>query len=108
MHCSTYICLQYNNYFAFYPASSKSKPSVKKKRKRIAGKGNEEDNTIKKKKKNQDRPNYFISVPITNPKVIFFPLKIYSFSSQNDIKLINHSLVLITIICFILLARELH
>ncbi|XP_013917112.1 PREDICTED: A-kinase anchor protein 7 isoform gamma isoform X1 [Thamnophis sirtalis] len=50
--------------------SSKSKPSVKKKRKRIAGKGSEEDSTITKKKKNQDRPNYFISVPITNPKII--------------------------------------
>ncbi|XP_034274707.1 A-kinase anchoring protein 7 isoform X4 [Pantherophis guttatus] len=50
--------------------SSKSKPSVKKKRKRIAGKGSEEDSTIMKKKKNQDRPNYFISVPITNPKII--------------------------------------
>ncbi|XP_070589623.1 A-kinase anchoring protein 7 isoform X1 [Erythrolamprus reginae] len=50
--------------------SSKSKPSVKKKRKRIAGKGSEEDSTITKKKKSQDRPNYFISVPITNPKII--------------------------------------
>ncbi|KAM3856656.1 A-kinase anchoring protein 7 isoform 3-T3 [Vipera latastei] len=53
-----------------FSTSSKSKPSVKEKRKRIAGKGNEEDNTIKKKKKNQDRPNYFISVPITNPQII--------------------------------------
>ncbi|XP_058027773.1 A-kinase anchoring protein 7 isoform X2 [Ahaetulla prasina] len=53
-----------------FSTSSKSKPSVKKKRKRIAGKGNEEDSTITKKKKNQDRPNYFISVPITNPKII--------------------------------------
>ncbi|KAM6465743.1 A-kinase anchoring protein 7 isoform 4-T4 [Liasis olivaceus] len=51
-------------------ASSKSKPSVKKKRKRITGKESEEDNIIKKKKKNQDRPNYFISVPVTNPKII--------------------------------------
>ncbi|XP_025031573.1 A-kinase anchoring protein 7 isoform X3 [Python bivittatus] len=51
-------------------ASSKSKPSVKKKRKRITGKESEEDNIIKKKKENQDRPNYFISVPITNPKII--------------------------------------
>ncbi|XP_026561281.1 A-kinase anchoring protein 7 isoform X2 [Pseudonaja textilis] len=50
--------------------TSKSKPSVKKKRKRLAGKGTEEDSTITKKKKNQDRPNYFISVPITNPKII--------------------------------------
>ncbi|KAG8123847.1 hypothetical protein E2320_019144 [Naja naja] len=49
--------------------SSKSKPSVKKKRKRI-GKGTEEDCTTMKKKKNQDRPNYFISVPIRNPKII--------------------------------------
>ncbi|XP_070788815.1 A-kinase anchoring protein 7 isoform X3 [Pituophis catenifer annectens] len=53
-----------------FSTSSKSKPSVKKKRKRIAGKGSEEDSTITKKKKNQDRPNYFISVPITNPKII--------------------------------------
>uniref|UniRef100_A0A8C5SEF5 A-kinase anchoring protein 7 n=1 Tax=Laticauda laticaudata TaxID=8630 RepID=A0A8C5SEF5_LATLA len=51
-------------------ASSKSKPSVKMKRKRLAGKGTEEDSTIMKKKKSQDRPNYFISVPITNPQII--------------------------------------
>uniref|UniRef100_A0A8C5SC77 A-kinase anchoring protein 7 n=1 Tax=Laticauda laticaudata TaxID=8630 RepID=A0A8C5SC77_LATLA len=50
--------------------SSKSKPSVKMKRKRLAGKGTEEDSTIMKKKKSQDRPNYFISVPITNPQII--------------------------------------
>ncbi|KAM6465741.1 A-kinase anchoring protein 7 isoform 2-T2 [Liasis olivaceus] len=53
-----------------FSTSSKSKPSVKKKRKRITGKESEEDNIIKKKKKNQDRPNYFISVPVTNPKII--------------------------------------
>ncbi|XP_063166163.1 A-kinase anchoring protein 7 isoform X2 [Candoia aspera] len=52
-----------------FSTSSKSKLSVKKKRKRITGKESEEDNIIKKKK-NQDRPNYFISVPITNPKII--------------------------------------
>ncbi|XP_061479832.1 A-kinase anchoring protein 7 isoform X3 [Rhineura floridana] len=48
---------------------STPKPNVKKKRKRTAGRKSEEDNLLKKKKENQDKPNYFISVPITNPKI---------------------------------------
>nr|XP_028579255.1 A-kinase anchoring protein 7 isoform X2 [Podarcis muralis] len=48
---------------------SAAKPYVKKTRKRTTGRESEEDNLIKKKKKNQDKPNYFISVPITNPKI---------------------------------------
>ncbi|XP_060095400.1 A-kinase anchoring protein 7 isoform X2 [Heteronotia binoei] len=40
------------------------------KRKRTTGMENEGENLIKKKKKKQDRPNYFISLPITNPKIM--------------------------------------
>ncbi|XP_077208966.1 A-kinase anchoring protein 7 isoform X2 [Paroedura picta] len=40
------------------------------KRKRTTVMENEGENLIKKKKKKQDRPNYFISLPITNPKIM--------------------------------------
>ncbi|XP_022518362.1 A-kinase anchor protein 7 isoform X2 [Astyanax mexicanus] len=48
-----------------------SESSSEKKRKR-AGKGrveDEEDGEEKKKKKNCPRPNYFVSIPITNPEI---------------------------------------
>ncbi|XP_053143110.1 A-kinase anchoring protein 7 isoform X2 [Hemicordylus capensis] len=54
---------------AEFSISSIPKPNVEKKRKRVTGRDNEEETLIMKKKKNQDRPNYFISVPITNPKI---------------------------------------
>ncbi|XP_075780293.1 A-kinase anchoring protein 7 isoform X3 [Pelodiscus sinensis] len=40
---------------------------LKKKTKKTTGRKTEEDSQTKKKK--QDRPNYFISIPITNPKI---------------------------------------
>ncbi|XP_025895045.1 A-kinase anchoring protein 7 [Nothoprocta perdicaria] len=43
--------------------------NTKKKRKRTAGRENEEDSERKKKKKKQYRPNYFVSIPITNPEI---------------------------------------
>jgi len=49
-----------------------SEINIKKKRKRTAGREIEEGSERKKKKKKQYQPNYFISLPITNPEVIFF------------------------------------
>ncbi|XP_005518405.1 PREDICTED: A-kinase anchor protein 7 isoform gamma [Pseudopodoces humilis] len=46
-----------------------SELSIKKKRKRTAGREIEEDLERKKKKNKQYQPNYFISLPITNPKI---------------------------------------
>ncbi|XP_075001931.1 A-kinase anchoring protein 7 isoform X3 [Calonectris borealis] len=46
-----------------------SEINTKKKRKRTTGKEIEEGNERKKKKKKQYQPNYFISLPITNPKI---------------------------------------
>ncbi|XP_015477563.1 A-kinase anchoring protein 7 isoform X2 [Parus major] len=46
-----------------------SELSIKKKRKRTAGREIEEDIQRKKKKNKQYQPNYFISLPITNPKI---------------------------------------
>lgn len=48
-----------------------SEINIKKKRKKTSGKEIEED-TERKKKKKQYQPNYFISLPITNPEVKFF------------------------------------
>ncbi|XP_066470694.1 A-kinase anchoring protein 7 isoform X2 [Tiliqua scincoides] len=50
-----------------FSSSSTPKPKVKEKRKRTTGREIEEETVIKKKKKNQ--PNYFISIPVTNPKI---------------------------------------
>ncbi|KAM9564067.1 A-kinase anchoring protein 7 isoform 2-T3 [Guaruba guarouba] len=46
-----------------------SKINIKKKRKRTTGKEIEDDTERKKKKKKQYQPNYFISLPITNPEI---------------------------------------
>ncbi|XP_025941496.1 A-kinase anchoring protein 7 isoform X5 [Apteryx rowi] len=46
-----------------------SEVNLKKKRKRTTGRENEEDNERKKKKKEQYRPNFFISIPITNSEI---------------------------------------
>ncbi|XP_057876135.1 A-kinase anchoring protein 7 isoform X2 [Melospiza georgiana] len=46
-----------------------SELSIKKKRKRTTGREIEEGTEIKKKKNKQYQPNYFISLPITNPKI---------------------------------------
>ncbi|XP_041279711.1 A-kinase anchoring protein 7 isoform X2 [Onychostruthus taczanowskii] len=46
-----------------------SELSVKKKRKRTTGREMEEGIERKKKKNKQYQPNYFISLPITNPKI---------------------------------------
>ncbi|KAM6279082.1 A-kinase anchoring protein 7 isoform 3-T5 [Porphyrio hochstetteri] len=46
-----------------------SEINIIKKRKRIAGKELEEGSERKKKKKKQYQPNYFISLPITNPEI---------------------------------------
>ncbi|XP_074752424.1 A-kinase anchoring protein 7 isoform X5 [Athene noctua] len=46
-----------------------SEKNSKNKRKRTAGKEIEDSSERKKKKKNQYRPNYFISLPITNPEI---------------------------------------
>ncbi|XP_037988208.1 A-kinase anchoring protein 7 isoform X3 [Motacilla alba alba] len=46
-----------------------SELSIKKKRKRTTGREIEEGIERKKKKNKQYRPNYFISLPITNPKI---------------------------------------
>ncbi|XP_062980744.1 A-kinase anchoring protein 7 isoform X2 [Elgaria multicarinata webbii] len=54
---------------AEFSTTGTSKSNIKKTRKRTTGRESENDNLIKKKKKNQDHPNYFISVPITNPKI---------------------------------------
>ncbi|XP_068794418.1 A-kinase anchoring protein 7 isoform X1 [Struthio camelus] len=48
---------------------STSEVNIKKKRKRTTGRENEEDSERKKKKKKQSQPNYFISIPITNPEI---------------------------------------
>ncbi|KAM6081910.1 A-kinase anchoring protein 7 isoform 2-T3 [Chlamydotis macqueenii] len=46
-----------------------SEINIKKKRKRTTGREIEEGSEIKKKKKKQYQPNYFISLPITNPEI---------------------------------------
>ncbi|XP_009698992.1 PREDICTED: A-kinase anchor protein 7 isoform gamma-like, partial [Cariama cristata] len=46
-----------------------SEINTKKKRKRTTGKEIEEGSERKKKKKKQYQPNYFISLPITNPEI---------------------------------------
>ncbi|RMC12995.1 hypothetical protein DUI87_10524 [Hirundo rustica rustica] len=46
-----------------------SEISIKKKRKRTSGREIEEGIERKKKKNKQYQPNYFISLPITNPKI---------------------------------------
>ncbi|XP_064303349.1 A-kinase anchoring protein 7 isoform X1 [Phalacrocorax carbo] len=46
-----------------------SEINMKKKRKRVTGKEIEEGSERKKKKKKTYQPNYFISLPITNPKI---------------------------------------
>ncbi|XP_069708025.1 A-kinase anchoring protein 7 isoform X3 [Phaenicophaeus curvirostris] len=46
-----------------------SEINLKKKRKRTTGREIEEESEKKKKKKKQYQPNYFISLPITNPKI---------------------------------------
>ncbi|XP_075270168.1 A-kinase anchoring protein 7 isoform X3 [Opisthocomus hoazin] len=46
-----------------------SEINIKKKRKRTAGREIEEGSERKKKKKKQYQPNYFISLPITNPEI---------------------------------------
>ncbi|XP_071597018.1 A-kinase anchoring protein 7 isoform X2 [Heliangelus exortis] len=46
-----------------------SEINIKKKRKRNAEKEIEEDSKKKKKKNKQYKPNYFISLPITNPEI---------------------------------------
>ncbi|KAM6083893.1 A-kinase anchoring protein 7 isoform 1-T1 [Theristicus caerulescens] len=46
-----------------------SEINLKKKRKRTTGREIEEGSERKKKKKKQYQPNYFISLPITNPQV---------------------------------------
>ncbi|XP_077031449.1 A-kinase anchoring protein 7 isoform X2 [Agelaius phoeniceus] len=46
-----------------------SELSIKKKRKRTTGRDIEEGTERKKKKNKQYQPNYFISLPITNPKI---------------------------------------
>ncbi|XP_052640322.1 A-kinase anchoring protein 7 isoform X7 [Harpia harpyja] len=46
-----------------------SEINIKKKRKRTTGREIEEGDERKKKKKKQYQPNYFISLPITNPEI---------------------------------------
>ncbi|KAM9656634.1 A-kinase anchoring protein 7 isoform 4-T6 [Morphnus guianensis] len=46
-----------------------SEINIKKKRKRTTGREIEEGSERKKKKKKQYQPNYFISLPITNPEI---------------------------------------
>ncbi|XP_033874337.1 A-kinase anchor protein 7-like isoform X1 [Acipenser ruthenus] len=47
---------------------STAQKSLKKKRKRTVGAESEDD--AGKKKKKPQRPNYFVSIPITNPKIV--------------------------------------
>ncbi|XP_009279799.1 PREDICTED: A-kinase anchor protein 7 [Aptenodytes forsteri] len=46
-----------------------SELNIKKKRKRTTGREIEEGSERKKKKKKQYQPNYFVSLPITNPEI---------------------------------------
>ncbi|XP_015214611.1 A-kinase anchor protein 7 isoform X2 [Lepisosteus oculatus] len=46
-----------------------SEKGLKKKRKRKIARESEEDADEKKKQRKDQRPNYFVSVPITNPKI---------------------------------------
>ncbi|XP_042312885.1 uncharacterized protein LOC121925140 [Sceloporus undulatus] len=50
------------------PKPQGTKANIKKKGRELLERENEEDNLMKKKRKNQDRPNYFISIPIINPQ----------------------------------------
>lgn len=56
----------------FSSVHATSEINMKKKRKRTTGRETEEGSETKKKQRKQYRPNYFISLPITNPKVIPF------------------------------------
>lgn len=70
-------CLCAESDFFFFLVHATSELSVKKKRKRTTGREIEEGTERKKKKNKQYQPNYFISLPITNPKVIFFIMLIW-------------------------------
>ncbi|XP_072355264.1 uncharacterized protein [Scyliorhinus torazame] len=53
---------------AEYGFTTASEKISKKKRKRTSGGENEED--VGRKKKKKAHPNYFVSIPITNPKIV--------------------------------------
>lgn len=69
------------------PSVNGSKSSVKKKRKRgESGRVESEEDGDKKKKKQALRPNYFVSVPITNPKV---RLELHTWGEENGLMLMS-------------------
>nr|XP_025976656.1 A-kinase anchoring protein 7 [Dromaius novaehollandiae] len=61
-----FVNIDIEDEFAIHSASE---VNVKNKRKRTTGRENEEDSERKKKKKKEYQPNYFISIPITNPEI---------------------------------------
>ncbi|KAA0709013.1 A-kinase anchor protein 7 isoform gamma [Triplophysa tibetana] len=65
-----------------------SKSGVKKKRKRgESGRVESEEDGDKKKKKQATRPNYFVSVPITNPKIKEAVEEVQKLVLERDVRL---------------------
>ncbi|XP_032538371.1 A-kinase anchoring protein 7 isoform X1 [Chiroxiphia lanceolata] len=64
-----------------------SEINIKKKRKRTTGREIEEGIERKKKKNKQYQPNYFISLPITNPKITVSILAVQDAIIQKDQRL---------------------
>lgn len=77
LRVSLFKCLCAGSNFFSSSVHATSELNIKKKRKRTTGREIEEDMERKKKKNKQYQPNYFISLPITNPKVIFFIMLIW-------------------------------
>ncbi|XP_069743121.1 A-kinase anchor protein 7 [Narcine bancroftii] len=68
-----------------YGFSSAPEKNLKKKRKRTLGGENDEDTCQMKKKK--IHPNYFVSIPITNPKIVSGIKAVQDFVAQTDERL---------------------
>ncbi|XP_078068988.1 A kinase (PRKA) anchor protein 7 isoform X2 [Mustelus asterias] len=68
-----------------YGFTTESEKISKKKRKRTLGGENEED--VSRKKKKKAHPNYFLSIPITNPKIVDGIKAVQDIAVQTDERL---------------------
>lgn len=72
-----FVCMLIFLNLFFFSVHATSEVNKEKKRKRTTGKEIPEGSERNKKKKKQYQPNYFISIPITNPEVMFFMIVIW-------------------------------
>ncbi|XP_062428528.1 A-kinase anchoring protein 7 isoform X4 [Rhea pennata] len=89
---------------------STSEVNIKKKRKRTTGRENEECSERKKKKKKQYQPNYFISIPITNPEIAGGIQAVQDMIIQKDHRLskamVHHGSLHVTLLVMHLSSKE--